>query len=123
MLLGVFGIGPVELIVVGGVALLIIGVPIAVVITVLLMARRASATQSLPAGPPKVVRALGPEDEPISGDAKWHDHELEVTSDGQGPQRLFEVPLSGIDQAMLTYRFRIRTKELQKPVYPEMWCS
>lgn len=124
MLLGVFGIGPVELVVVGSVALLMVGAPIAVVIAVLVLVHRKAVSQlPHPAGPPTVVRALGPEDEPISGGATWHGRELEVTSDAPGPQRLFEVPLSGIDQSMLTYRFRIQTEELKKFVYQEMWCS
>jgi hypothetical protein len=123
MLLGVFGIGAVELLVMGIVLLLLVGVPIGVVVAVVLLVRRTSVAQfPPPAGPPKVLRALRPEDEPISGGAKWHGNELEVASDGPGPQRLFEVPLPGIDHSMLTYRFRIQTEGLEKPVYPEMWC-
>jgi hypothetical protein len=118
-----FGVGPMELLVVGVVALLIIGVPIAVVVAVLLLARRTRAAQfPPPAGPPTIIRALGPDDEPISGGAKWHGRELEVTSDGPGPQRLFEVTLSNLDRSMLTYRFRIQTDGVKGHVYPEMWC-
>ena len=119
-----FGLGPIELLVIAIVFLLMIGVPIGVVVLVLVLGRRKWMAQfPQPAGPPSIIRALGPEDVPISGGAKWHHRELEVTSDGAGPQRLFEVPLPGIDQSMLTYRFRIQTNELKKAVYPEMWCS
>ena len=112
------------MIVVGDTALLLVGLPIAVLVAAVIFIRRASAAQfPPPSGPPTVVRELGPNDEPISGGAKWHGNELEVTSDGPGPQRLFEVTLSGIDQSMLTYRFRIQTDELEGHVYPEMWCS
>lgn len=121
MLVGMFGIGPLELLLIGGVALLIIGVPVAVVV-MLLLGRRRWMAQLQPAGPATILRALSPEDEPIAGGAKWHGRELQVTSDGPGPQRLFEVPLSNIDQAMLTYRFRIQTEGLKGHVYPEMWC-
>lgn len=103
MLLGIFGVGPVELLVVGVVALLMVAVPIAVVVAVVIIARRASVAGPAgrfpaPAGAPQVVRAFGPADEPISRDARWIGNELEVKAEQAGPQRLFELPLGGIEQ-------------------------
>lgn len=65
---------------------------------------------------------MGPDDQPISQTAKWVGSELEVTADAAGVQRLFEVPLEGIEQSMITYRFRIQTGASTSSVYPEMWC-
>ncbi|MGH7136917.1 MAG: hypothetical protein ACREHD_14350, partial [Pirellulales bacterium] len=120
-----FGIGPLELVVIFVVFLLMVGVPILVVVAVVMLARRAAGGGSkppLPAGPPSVVQRFSPSDASISAGARWLDNELEVTAAEAGTHRLFEVALSGIEQAMLTYRFRIRTENLQGAVYPEMWC-
>lgn len=125
MVFGVFGLSPIELVVVGIVALLTFGIPIAVVVAVVIIARRSAFggfKLPTPAGAPRIVRALSPSDPPIVGGARWVGNELEVTAAEAGPQRLFEVSLDGIDQSMITYRFRIQTNELRSKVYPEMWC-
>lgn len=125
MMLGIFGIGPVELLVVGVVALFTIAAPIAGVVAVVILFRKAAAggvQPPLPAGAPAIVRTFTPADAPISGNAEWIDGELELTAEEAGTQRLFEVPLSGIDQSMITCRFRIQTENLKSKVYPEMWC-
>lgn len=124
MLLGVFGISPIELLVVGIVTLLFVAAPIAVIVVVILLVKRGPlATQPPPpAGPPTIVHSFGPADAPISGGARWLAAQLEVTADAAGPQRLFELPLSGFDQSMISYRFRIQTEDLKSHVYPEMWC-
>jgi hypothetical protein len=124
MLLGVFGISPVELLVVGVVALLMVGAPIAVIVAVVVLLKRGSLAKGFPppAGPPKIVHTFGPADAPISGGAHWLGTQLEVTADAAGPQRLFELSLSGFDQSMISYRFRIQTDDLKSHVYPEMWC-
>jgi hypothetical protein len=94
MLLGVFGVGPVELLVVGGMLILISWAFRWPLPPSLVVAGSASTARfPSPAGVPKVVRVMKPSDEPISPCAKWYGRELEVTSDGRGPQRLFEVPL------------------------------
>ena len=125
MILGIFGIGPVELLVVGIVALLMIALPVAVVVAVVILVRKGAAggfQPPPPAGAPEIVRAFGPADAPISGDARWIGSELEVNADEAATQPLFELPLSGIDQSMIAYRFRIQTENLKSKVYPEMWC-
>ncbi|MDA1278325.1 MAG: hypothetical protein O2960_30395 [Verrucomicrobia bacterium] len=35
---------------------------------------------------------------------------------------LFEVPISGHDQCMITYRCQLSTEDLKSSVYQEMWC-
>lgn len=125
MILAMFGVSPVELLVVGIVALLMIALPIAVIVAVIILVRKGAGGRfqpALPAGPAKTVRAFGPADAPISGGAKWIGNELEVTADDAGTQPLFGVPLSGIDQSMIAYRFRVKTENLTSKVYPEMWC-
>ena len=44
-----------------------------------------------------------------------------VGSDERASVRLFEVPISGPDQCIITYRCRIKTDALKSNVYPEMW--
>ena len=75
-----------------------------------------------PAGPPVRIHAIGPADAPICAGAKWDGDELDVSSDEKTNVRLFEVPVSGQDQCMITYRLRIKTDDLKSSVYPEMWC-
>lgn len=75
-----------------------------------------------PVGPPKQVRAIRPGEDSVCGSAHWADGELEVSAETAGPLRLFEIPVSGLDQCMVTYRYRIKTDGLQSSVYPEMWC-
>jgi hypothetical protein len=36
--------------------------------------------------------------------------------------RLFEVPISGVDDCMLTYRAKLKSENLEGRVYLEMWC-
>lgn len=124
MLLGIFGISPIELLVVGIVTLLLVAAPIGVIVAVVVLVRRGSLTARFPppAGPPKILHAFSPADAPISSGARWSGSQLEVTADAAGPQRLFELPLSGFDQSIISYRFRIQTDDLKSHVYPEMWC-
>jgi hypothetical protein len=124
MLLAIFGIGVMELLVVGVVAMLLVGVPIAVVVAILVLVRRGSLGTQFPppAGPPIILHSFAPADVPISSGARWSGNDLEVTADMAGPQRLFELPVSRIDQSMISYCFRIQTDDLKSSVYPEMWC-
>ncbi|MDH4028763.1 MAG: hypothetical protein OEU95_08030 [Nitrospirota bacterium] len=57
----------------------------------------------------------------------------EISSDGKGSLRvtaleptvvrLFEVSDPGIDNATLTYKAKVRTKDMDGVVYLEMWCG
>ena len=75
-----------------------------------------------PAGPPRLVQAVSPGTSPIAEAARWEGTELEVLAPVAETVRLFDVPLAGHEQCLLTYRFRIATDALQASVYPEMWC-
>jgi hypothetical protein len=35
---------------------------------------------------------------------------------------LFDVPLNQVEQCVISYRFSIKTDNLQRAVYPELWC-
>jgi hypothetical protein len=36
--------------------------------------------------------------------------------------RLFEVPDPGVDDCVVIYRAKLKTKDLKEPAYLEMWC-
>lgn len=74
------------------------------------------------AGPPQRLLAFGPKDKPISALARWTDNELEVAAGGADTIRLFEAPLAKQEQAILTWRVKIKTKDVTGGVYLEMWC-
>ena len=73
-------------------------------------------------GQPIQIKAIGPADEPIAGSATWDGSELVIHADQWATKCLFDVVLDGLEQCMLTYRLRIKTDNLQKAVYPELWC-
>ena len=75
-----------------------------------------------PVGPQRLVQSVYPGTSPIAEAARWVGTELEVLTPVAETVRLFEVPLKGLEQCMLTYRFRIATDALKASVYPEMWC-
>lgn len=75
-----------------------------------------------PTGPPVRVKKIGPSDSPIAEGATWDGDELKVATGEPTTVRLFEVPISGHDQCMLTFRFQISTDALKSSLYPEMWC-
>lgn len=59
---------------------------------------------------------------PISGDAEWEEDELVVQADEAATVRLFELPVSNIDDCTILYQFKIKTEDLKASVYPEMLC-
>lgn len=75
-----------------------------------------------PTGPSVLIRAFGPSDVPVAKSAMWHGSELEVRSDDVAIKSLFDVALPNVEQCMISYRFLIRTENLQAAVYPQMWC-
>jgi hypothetical protein len=75
-----------------------------------------------PAGPPHLVQSIGPGNNPIAEAARWEGTELSILTPVAETVRLFEVPLKGHEQCLLTWRFRIKTEALKSTVYPELWC-
>ena len=75
-----------------------------------------------PAGPPHLVRNVGPGTNPIAHAARWEGTELSVLTTIAETVRLFEVTLKEHEQCLLNWRFRIKSEALQSTVYPEMWC-
>ena len=73
-------------------------------------------------GPPVQLRAITPDDSPISESASWHGNELEVKSNDAATQNLFDVELAQVEQCMIAYRFLIQSDDLRSSVYPELWC-
>jgi len=76
----------------------------------------------VPIGAPKPLRVIRPGDKPLAESARWDGDELVIQADAAATKCLFEIALDGVEQCMITYRFRIHTENLGKPVYPEMWC-
>ena len=76
----------------------------------------------VPIGEPKPLRVIRAGDKPLAESARWDGDELVIQADAAATKCLFEVALDGLKQCMITYRFRIQTENLGKPVYPEMWC-
>jgi hypothetical protein len=73
-------------------------------------------------GPPVQLRAITPDDSPISESASWHGNELEVKSNDAATQNLFDVELAQVEECIIAYRFLIQTDDLRSSVYPELWC-
>ncbi|MEW6262771.1 MAG: hypothetical protein AB1641_06805 [Thermodesulfobacteriota bacterium] len=76
-----------------------------------------------PAGPPRSLRTFTPADQTISQDnVKPAEGGWLIEAKAKATVRLFEVPLEGVDNCMLTYRARMKTAGLTGPTYLEMWC-
>lgn len=76
-----------------------------------------------PAGPAQRVRAFASSDRPITQDGVTADSNgWRIESREQRIVRLFEVPNPGIDQSILIYRAQMKTSNLEKGAYLEMWC-
>ena len=76
-----------------------------------------------PAGPPKAIRMFSTSSRPITQDGVTVElNGWRIDSRDKRTVRLFEVPVSGIEQCMLTYRVRMKTADVQGGAYLEMWC-
>ncbi|OFW10537.1 MAG: hypothetical protein A3H27_08785 [Acidobacteria bacterium RIFCSPLOWO2_02_FULL_59_13] len=75
-------------------------------------------------GLPSVLREFGPTHRPITHDgvsadqAGWRIH-----SEEERTVRLFEVLHPNVEQCILTYRVQMKTENVKKGAYLEMWCQ
>lgn len=82
----------------------------------------AGCAGSAPSGPAERVRAFGVGDTPITrsgvtaDDGGWR-----IERGAPGPVPLFEVPQSGLESAVLTYRARMKASDVKGKAYLEMW--
>jgi len=76
-----------------------------------------------PAGPPRRIRGFGPSDRPLTEDGVAVDQNgWRIEAREKRTVRLFEVPEPGVEPAILIYRARMKTADLQGGAYLEMWC-
>lgn len=75
------------------------------------------------AGPPKIIRKFSAADPSITRDGVSVEQDAwRIESRDKRTVRLFEVPVSGIEQCLVTYRARMKTANVQGGAYLEMWC-
>jgi len=75
------------------------------------------------AGPAKTIRAFSTSSQPISQDGVSEDQNgWRIDSREKRTVRLFEVPVSGIEQCQVTYRAQMKTVNVERGTYLEMWC-
>src|SRR5436190_20304717 len=76
-----------------------------------------------PAGPPQTMRAFHTSDPTITKDRVSIDQDSWfIDSQEKQTVKLFEVPSTGAEQCMLTYKAKIKTSALQGRAFLEMWC-
>jgi len=77
-----------------------------------------------PAGPSQILRSFPPSDRIISTDSITIEGDAWcVTGSDEGRTfHLFEVQDLGVEQCQLTYRAQLKTKDLERKAYLEMWC-
>src|SRR5262249_5255879 len=71
---------------------------------------------------PETLKSFTTADHPISKDLVTDDKAWRVDSKKAQTIRLFEVPDPGVENCMVIYRAKIKTKDLKEPAYLEMWC-
>jgi len=75
------------------------------------------------AGPAQGLAAFGSADAPLDpGIAAQPDGSWRIESPGRQTFRLFEIPVQGIEQCLLTYRAEFKTQEAKGRVCLEMLC-
>ena len=76
-----------------------------------------------PAGPEEVLRSFTADDSTLGQEVEVTDEGAwRVVADGPLTVRLFEVKDPEVEKCMLTYRVNMRTEDLEKRAYLEMWC-
>jgi hypothetical protein len=73
-------------------------------------------------GTPTQIRAIQPSDPPLAPSARWQGSELFIRAHEPSTKALFDIPLSNLEQCLITYRFQIQTDGNRTTVYPELWC-
>lgn len=77
----------------------------------------------VPAGPPVRIRGFGPSETPISRDGvSAADGAWKIDCREPRTVRLYEVADPGVEKCVLTFRARLKTVDLEKGAYLEMWC-
>jgi hypothetical protein len=76
-----------------------------------------------PAGQAHLLRRFGMADPTITVDGVVAEADLwRIDSITERTVHLFEMPVSGLERCILTYRAQIRTIDSLGRVYLEMWC-
>jgi len=81
----------------------------------------AACSGQVPAGPAERVPAFGESDTPITAAVTAEEGGWRVERADAGPVSLFEVPLTGIEGAVLTYRAHMKASAVTGKAYLEMW--
>jgi len=77
---------------------------------------------SVPAGPAEPIKTFGPTDAPIAKTGVTPDEGgWRVARDEAGSVPLFEVPQTGLENTVLTYRARMKASDVKGKAYLEMW--
>jgi hypothetical protein len=76
-----------------------------------------------PAGPPQLVHAVPQEEVPLARDNVVREGDAwRIHADAPGLVRLYDIELRRLEQCILTYRLRLKSQDVSKGVYLEMWC-
>jgi hypothetical protein len=76
-----------------------------------------------PAGPPQTLRTFRTSDPPITKDRVLVDQDgWLIDSRENQTVNLFEVPATGEEQCMLTFKAKLKSNGLQGRAFLEMWC-
>jgi hypothetical protein len=76
-----------------------------------------------PAGPPQLVRAVPPDEHPLARDNVAREGDSwRIRAESPGLVRLYDVELPGLERCLLTYRPRLKSRDLARGAYLEMWC-
>jgi hypothetical protein len=75
------------------------------------------------AGPPGVLRRFSSSDRPIARDGVTVEGDsFRIDAVGESSVPLFEVPEPGAESCLLSYRASLKTENVQRGAYLELWC-
>ena len=75
-----------------------------------------------PAGPPQTIRSFHTSDPTLAKSVSVDQDAWLIDSREKQTVSLFEVPSTGAEQCMLTFKAKIKTQDLQGRTFLEMWC-